>query len=219
MDVRVGLLVLLALAGNWVSDARDIADLKVSGVEEVGRRIDLCALCEEYVTVALNYLNDNKTHEDIMMALHDSCSQMRNLAEQCTVMVDRYAALFFSDVSSMQPEGFCKEVGLCKNAMVSSLLAKRNKCEVCRQAVDEVLDKLKDPDTELEIIEKLLKACNTVGDKYKSKQCKKMVFEYGPLLLVDAGSFVEKLDLCTTFHACAHQQDKTEGMIERVASS
>ncbi|KAH9605682.1 hypothetical protein KSS87_004918 [Heliosperma pusillum] len=199
MDVRVGLLVLLALAGNWVSDARDIADLKVSGVEEAVRRIDLCAVCEEYVTVALNYLNDDKTHEEIMMALHDSCSQMRNLADQCTVMVDRYAALFFTDVSSVQPEGFCKEVGLCKNAMVSSLPAKRNKCE-------------------LDIIEKLLKACNSVGDKYKTK-CKKMVFEFGPVLLVDAGSFVEKLDLCTTFHACTRHPAKIEGMIEMVTSS
>jgi len=173
--------------------------------------------------VALNYLNDNKTQEEVMEALHDSCSQMRNLADQCTTVVDRYSEIFFTDVSSVQPQGFCKKFGLCRNAMVTSLPEKRTKCEVCHQAVDEVLDKLNDPDTELDVIERLLKACNAVGDKYKSK-CKKMVFEFGPVLLVDAGSFVQKLDICTRFHACTKRQAETEevrsqGMIEMVTSS
>ncbi|KAK9723657.1 hypothetical protein RND81_05G016200 [Saponaria officinalis] len=218
MDVRVGLLVLLVLAGNWVSDARDIEASKVSGVD-----MDVCTLCEEYVTVALDYLNDDKTHDEVLEALHKSCSQMRNLAEQCTTVVDRYAEMFFTDISSVQPLGFCKTIGLCRKATVSSLPAKRTKCEICHQAVDEMLEKLKDPDTELGIIESLLKACNAVGDKYKSK-CKKMVFEFGPVLLVDAGSFVEKLDICTTFHACPRNQAETKevfpkGMIEMVTSS
>ncbi|KAL9227775.1 hypothetical protein vseg_003426 [Gypsophila vaccaria] len=219
MDVRVGVLVLLVLAGNWVSDARDIEALKVSGVEYGAGKIDVCTLCEEYVTTALDYLNDEKTHEEVLEALHKSCSQMRNLADQCTMVVDRYAEMLFTDISSVQPLGFCKKVGLCKKAVVSSLPTKRTKCEICHQAIDEVLDKLKDPDTELGIIESLLKACNAVGDKYKSK-CKKMVFEFGPVLLVDAGSFVEKLDICTTFHACPrHNAALPEGKIEMVTSS
>jgi len=169
MDVRVGILVLLVFAGNCISDARDIATLQVSDVEEVDK-IDVCAICEEYVALALSYLNDDKTQTEVMESLHNSCFQMHKLADKCTVMVDRYAGIFFTDVSSVQPDGFCKKVGLCRNpTAVSSLPEKRDKCEICHQAVAEVLEKLKDPDTELDIIERLLKACNSVGDKYKSK--------------------------------------------------
>ncbi|KAK9734349.1 hypothetical protein RND81_04G133500 [Saponaria officinalis] len=220
MDVRVGLVVLIAFAGIWVSDAKNYAASEDTGYES---KIDLCSLCENYVAVALDYLKDDKTENVIVEALYNTCSQMQILADQCTMMVDEYAKTFFSEVSSMQPEGLCKKVGLCTIPMASSLPAKGNKCDVCHQAVDQVLNMLNDPDNELGIIERLLKACNAVGDKYKS-QCKRTVFEYGPVFLVNSGIFVEKLDVCTTFHACTRLQvDKDRvlplAMIEMVTSS
>ncbi|KAE8726701.1 Detected protein of confused Function [Hibiscus syriacus] len=54
--------------------------------------------------------------------------------------------------------------------------------------------------TFLEIIEILLKACNSVQDYVK--KCKKIVFEYGPLILVNAEHFLETTDICTILHAC-----------------
>jgi len=65
------------------------------------------------------------------------------------MVVDYYAPLFFLEVSSVQPERFCKQVGFCRNAMISSLSGTRNKCELCHRAVDDFLDKLKDPDTKV----------------------------------------------------------------------
>ncbi|KAK4582228.1 hypothetical protein RGQ29_025410 [Quercus rubra] len=41
----------------------------------------------------------------------------------------------------------------------------------------------------LEIIELLLKACNSMENYVK--KCKKMVFEYGPLILANAEKFLE----------------------------
>ncbi|KAH9622576.1 hypothetical protein KSS87_016463 [Heliosperma pusillum] len=169
MDVRVGLLVLIVFAGNCVSDARNLAAAEDSDVEVAGKKIDVCTLCEQYVTVALDYIKDDKTQNEVLEALHKTCSQMHNLADQCVTMVDQYAETFFSEISSVQPEGFCKKVGLCRKPMVSSLPEKRDKCDVCHQAVNGVIDMLKDPDTELGIIERLLKACNAVGDRYKRK--------------------------------------------------
>ncbi|XP_074311877.1 uncharacterized protein LOC141647549 [Silene latifolia] len=219
MDFRVGLLVLIVFAGNLVSDARDLATSEGPGVDVAGTKIDVCTLCEQYVTVALDYLTDEKTQNEVLEALHKTCSQMHNLADQCMTMVDQYAETFFSEISSVQPEGICKKVGLCRNSMVSSLSEKKDKCDVCHQAVNGVIDMLKDPDTELGIIERLLKACNAVSDRYKHK-CKNIVFEFGPVLLVDAGSFFEKLDICSTFHACTrHQPKMEEAMIEMVTSS
>ncbi|PNX73557.1 saposin B domain protein, partial [Trifolium pratense] len=52
----------------------------------------------------------------------------------------------------------------------------------------------------LEIIETLLKVCNSV-DKFASK-CKRIVLEYGPLVFENAEKFLEKNDICTALHAC-----------------
>ncbi|XP_056685432.1 protein FAR1-RELATED SEQUENCE 5 [Spinacia oleracea] len=64
---------------------------------------------------------------------------------------------------------------------------------------DKALEKLNDPDTE----------------------CKSMVFEFGPLILVDAGKFIQNVDLCSTFDAWSRynagkQQESVEGRIKVV---
>lgn len=33
-------------------------------------------------------------------------------------------------------------------------------------------------------------------------QCKRLVFEYGPLILSNAEQFLEKTDMCNAIHAC-----------------
>ncbi|KNA20690.1 hypothetical protein SOVF_050110 [Spinacia oleracea] len=231
MDVRVGLVVLLVVAGTLGCDARNHHLSGIAGVSKLGGLrgpgehrgpIDVCTMCEEYTTLAVDYLSQNKTRDEIMESLHKACMQMHGLAKQCTTLVNYYAPLFFLEVSSVEPEGFCKKVDLCRNTMVSSMPEKRNKCDLCHRAVDEALEKLNDPDTELEVIQLLLKACNSVGKL--TKKCKSMVFEFGPLILVDAGKFIQNVDLCSTFHACSRyntgkQQQSVEGRIEMVTSS
>ncbi|KAK4803005.1 hypothetical protein SAY86_001208 [Trapa natans] len=54
---------------------------------------------------------------------------------------------------------------------------------------------------QMDIIEMLMHLCNSVEKKYV-KKCKRMVFEYGPLVLANAEQFLEAQDLCTTLHAC-----------------
>ncbi|KAL9236169.1 hypothetical protein vseg_010870 [Gypsophila vaccaria] len=224
MDVRVGLIVLLVFAGTWMSDTRNYAAAEDTGNEVVEIQINLCTVCEQSISKALNYLKDEEIQDEILGALHKTCSDIPNFGDQCKTLVDEFAKTFFSEVSSVKPQGLCKKVGLCRNATVSSLLGNTNKCDVCHLAVAGALNMLNDPDNELGIILKLLKACNAVGDKYKSK-CKRMVFEYGPIFLTNAGIFVEKLDVCITFHACTRpsQVDKERvlpgGMIEMVTSS
>ncbi|MBA0827525.1 hypothetical protein Goarm_012302 [Gossypium armourianum] len=52
----------------------------------------------------------------------------------------------------------------------------------------------------MEILELLLKGCNSVQN-YVQK-CKRLVFEYGPLILANAEHFLETTDVCTILHAC-----------------
>lgn len=33
-------------------------------------------------------------------------------------------------------------------------------------------------------------------------QCKRLVFEYAPIILINAEEFLEKTDVCTLLHAC-----------------
>jgi saposin len=64
-------------------------------------------------------------------------------------LVNYYAPLFFLEVSSVQPEEFCRRVNLCQQiAMISSQLHE-DSCGLCHRTVSELLVKLKDPDTQV----------------------------------------------------------------------
>ncbi|GAB2300772.1 hypothetical protein Dimus_034808 [Dionaea muscipula] len=209
MDSRAALFFLLILAVNWACDARYLPCSDLSGFQKTGKKVDVCTLCEEYTSVALDYLGENKTQAEVRVALHVACSQLHSLKHECITVVDHYAPLFFSQLSLVDADDFCKKVKLCGNTKISSLvLVKEDKCDLCHYAVDEVKLKLKDPDAKLEIIEILLKGCDAVENYVK--KCKAMVFEYGPLILSNAEKFLESTDICTTLHACS---PKTAGTI------
>ncbi|KAK1312188.1 hypothetical protein QJS10_CPA07g01262 [Acorus calamus] len=213
MGMRGGFLVLLVLAGSLAfADAR-ISMISDESVTQIGHQIietesensqafkrneRLCTLCEQFATQAITYLGENQTQTEVIKSLHQACSRLHSFEEQCLLLVDYYAPLFFMEVGSVDPEGFCEKVNLCEDVMV--LPQKQDSCEMCHHAMSEVLLKLKDPDTQLEIIEILLKACNQ-AQKYKTK-CKKLVFEYGPLIMANAEQILEARDLCVTLRVC-----------------
>lgn len=203
MDVRVGLLLLCLLGANWCCDARQLEKPYLSEMqtsEDVIKKDNVCTLCEEYAGQALEYLNRNKTQTEILELLHQSCSQLHSYKQQCLTLVDYYTPLFFLEVSSIQPAEFCRKVNLCQQIVLISTQLREDSCALCHRVISEVLVKLKDPDTQLEIIEVLLKACKST--KEYEKKCKRMVFEYGPLILANAEQFLETRDICTVLHAC-----------------
>ncbi|KAK7349713.1 hypothetical protein VNO77_07313 [Canavalia gladiata] len=191
MEERKGVLFLILLGAAWACDARELAK------PELNREIDFCALCEEYTTEALDYLNDKQ--DEIIDALHNTCHQLHAFRQQCIQLVDNYASHFFSDIASVQPGELCKMAYLCQSAKISSQVL-GNSCGLCEDTVSAVLAKLNDPDSMLQVMEALLKACNSM-EKFE-KECKRMVFEYGPLILMKAEKFLSAADICTTLHAC-----------------
>ncbi|RDX66042.1 Prosaposin, partial [Mucuna pruriens] len=190
---RVGLLFLILLGASWACDARELATF------ELNRKSDVCALCEKYATEALDYLNDIETQREVIDALHNTCYHVPSLKDQCIELVDSYASHFFSEIASVVPGELCKQFHLCKSANVSSQV-QGNTCDSCKDTVLVLLAKLSDPDTKLEIMEALLKGCNSM-DKL-AKKCKRMVIEYGPLILIKAEKFLKTTDICTALHAC-----------------
>ncbi|KHG03118.1 Proactivator polypeptide [Gossypium arboreum] len=216
MDVRLGLLFLFVLSASWVCDARQLeaAPVVLSGasvvqtnqgqdeevVENIVWKDNVCTVCEEFATEAINFLSQNKTQTEIVEVLHKSCSRIPSFEQQCITLVDYYVPLFFVEISLIQPEVLCKEVNLCQKFALISTQIREDCCGVCHHAVSEVLTKLKDPDTQLEIIELLLKGCDSVQNYVK--KCKSLVFEYGPLILANTENFLETTDVCTILHAC-----------------
>lgn len=211
--------MLLLISTCWYSNARDLLGLtgqskivsalelseklperEILHVEEINKNDQLCGLCEEFAAEAINYLSENKTQTEIISILHKSCSKIPSFKQQCIVLVDYYAPLFFLEASTIQAEEFCRKVALCQD--VTALRRHSEiECNLCHDVLTEALLKLKDPNTELEVVQVLLKACNSIGKS--AKKCKKLVFEYAPLILVNAEQFLEANDLCTILHACA----------------
>ncbi|KAG5552842.1 hypothetical protein RHGRI_010823 [Rhododendron griersonianum] len=167
---------------------------------EVGGNENVCTMCEEFAAEAIKYLVENKTQLEIIDILHKTCSQLVPLEQQCITLVDYYVPFLFQEIGSVQPGEFCQTVNLCEPRVVTSVPLSEDKCEICEYAVEEVLLKLKDPDTQLDILELLLKACDAVESYVK--KCKTMVLEYGPLILSNAEEFLETVDICTVIHAC-----------------
>ncbi|KAK6255578.1 hypothetical protein SCA6_016883 [Theobroma cacao] len=169
-------------------------------VKKVARNDNVCTLCEEFANEAIDYLSQNKTQTEIVEMLHKSCSRVPSFKQQCITLVDYYVPLFFMEVSSIRPEDFCQKVNLCQKVALISSQIREDSCGMCHRAIAEVLIKLKDPDTQLDIIELLLKGCDSMQNYVK--KCKRIVFEYGPLILTNAEQFLETTDVCTILHAC-----------------
>ncbi|KAG2404533.1 hypothetical protein LR48_Vigan03g071500 [Vigna angularis] len=197
MEGRMALLFLFVLAAAWACDARELA--KRDQLSKLSIKPDVCALCEEYTAKALDYLNENKTQQEIIGILHNTCHQLPPFNQQCITLVDFYAPLFFLEISSIQPEEFCHKIHICHVISYISSQVQEDSCGFFKDAVSTLLTKLKDSDTKLDIIETAVKVCNSV-EKYANK-CTRMVLEYGPLVFDSAEKFLENTDMCTAIYA------------------
>ncbi|XP_039846362.1 proactivator polypeptide-like 1 isoform X2 [Panicum virgatum] len=170
----------------------------------------LCQLCERYSTEALLYLKQNETQTEILSILHHECASLAPLKQQCITLVDYYVPLFFLEVSMLTPEKFCESVHLCTNGMKISLPTREGICGLCHHVLVEALVMLKDPNTQLEVIDLLLNTCSKAQNY---EQCKHLVLKYIPLVLVKGQKFLETTDVCTVIHACkTGTQLSMEGM-------
>ncbi|XP_062201888.1 uncharacterized protein LOC133904401 [Phragmites australis] len=167
----------------------------------------LCSACENFANEAVSYLSEKQTQDKIMEILHDACSQTFSLEQKCVELMDSYATLLFAKITEIKPEELCKQYGLCRDIAFFSGVGSDSTCVFCHHLLDEIMSKLKDPDAEFEIIQILLKECNKIEGHVQ--QCKRLVLQYIPLILVNGEKFLEKNDVCTLVQACDAGQKRT----------
>ncbi|ERN05411.1 proactivator polypeptide-like 1 [Amborella trichopoda] len=209
MGVGTRFLFLLLLTIIWTNvDARNYLihkDLEQESRSQtftlITRDERVCTYCEQFASEAFEYLGNNQTQTDIIKTLHQVCSSMYSFKHQCTSLVDYYLPMIFSEIAMINPEGLCAKVNLCNSeANVAPKASYLDGCEFCHRAVLEILMKLKDPDTQLEIVEILIKECKKAQGFVE--KCEDLVFEYAPLLLINAEQFLETKDICASVHVC-----------------
>ncbi|KAJ3680928.1 hypothetical protein LUZ60_015417 [Juncus effusus] len=234
MGSKEGFVLFLLLVFSWtVANARLIiktdiivAEYITEGSQDETNKLErkedvVCTVCENFTTQAIEYIKQNETQEEIVQHLHKACSQIKSFEQQCNLLVDYYARLFFTEIYNINPKDFCKEVDLCESSVsyYSTLLKpKQNStCVFCHHLVDEVLEKLKDPDSEFEILEMLLKECSKVQGHVQ--ECKKIVLQYTPLILMNGEKFLEKNDICTAIKACPVNKEPSIKSVSMETSS
>uniref|UniRef100_A0ACD5WAR3 Uncharacterized protein n=2 Tax=Avena sativa TaxID=4498 RepID=A0ACD5WAR3_AVESA len=173
----------------------------------VNRGIPLCSACQNFTTEALSYVNEKQSQDKVMQVLHHACSQTLSLEKKCVELVDYYAPLIFAKIAEIKPDELCKQYGFC-NSLLSGVRSEST-CVLCHQVMDEIESKLKDPDAEFEIIQLLLKECNKLQGHVQ--QCKRLVLQYIPLILVNGEKFLEKNDICEILKACDASKKKMVG--------
>ncbi|KAL6847989.1 hypothetical protein ACP4OV_022117 [Aristida adscensionis] len=181
---------------NILASLPDVS--KVIGLSSANGK--LCQLCEQYSTEALIYLKQNETQTEILSILHHACANLAPLKQQCITLVDYYIPLFFLEASMVNPEKFCESVHLCKKGMNIHQPTRLDTCGLCHHVHVEVLTILKDPNTQLKVIDLLFKTCSKT-ENY-AQQCNRLVLEYVPLILVKSQKFLEITDVCSEIRAC-----------------
>lgn len=194
------LLLLLLVAGPPAQAAKD-AGIKSSN--------PLCSACDNLASQAVTYLSQKQTQDKVRELLHDACSQSFSMEHKCVELMDSYATLLFSKIMEIKPEEVCKQYGLCRDTALFSGVQSDSTCVFCHHLLDEIMSKLKDPDAEFEIIQILIKECNKIEGHVQ--QCKRLVLQYIPLILVNGEKFLEKNDVCALVQACPASRKMTDG--------
>uniref|UniRef100_A0A0C9RXJ5 TSA: Wollemia nobilis Ref_Wollemi_Transcript_5758_1687 transcribed RNA sequence n=1 Tax=Wollemia nobilis TaxID=56998 RepID=A0A0C9RXJ5_9CONI len=169
-----------------------------------------CAVCEQFVEEAVYYVDQNKTRSEILSALHQTCSKLKMFSTECDSLVDYYASLFFMELETVKPKEFCQKISYCSDSSSLSLKLEQN-CDLCRAAMSEVKAELEDPETKMKMIEMMLDGCKRVPTY--TKECKRLVFEYGPVILTNMEKYLDSNDICSELHVCESQAGKLENKI------
>ncbi|XP_021303119.1 proactivator polypeptide-like 1 [Sorghum bicolor] len=219
--VQVMFIISLVL---WCTTSFAMDDAAATRIPNVGtlslsmkENPQLCQLCEEFASEALFYLNENETQTEIIDTLHQACSKFRSFKLECTSLVDYYAPLFFTKITSLSPEEFCASLSFCGEVTFIRLPRHEDTCTLCHEVVNEIVTNLEDSDMELKIIEILLKGCNN-AENFVQK-CRTLIIQNAPIIMEHIKKFLEKRDFCNSIHVCGGKSVRAGSQILRSLSS
>ncbi|XP_042446321.1 uncharacterized protein LOC122031252 [Zingiber officinale] len=187
-------------------------DEEIESESETAGNKKSCKLCEEFTSQATHYLSEHATRSEIPSTIHTQSLCRITIFGRTGAITSSHGNLSVSEWYSV----FAQQTV----SFVSSKLVPFVQCvpwldylapifflepdNSCRDVVAEVITKLEDPETELEVIEILLKGCNKL--KNYVQKCKKLIFHNGTLILVHAEKFLLKVDVCA-IHACKNSHE------------
>lgn len=61
--------------------------LHITGLNKIP---DVCELCEEYTSKALDYIKEDKTQNEIIGILHNTCNQLRSFEQKVGHLLDLF---------------------------------------------------------------------------------------------------------------------------------
>lgn len=72
----------VVLVGSALQIKNQGQEKEIQALDEVTRNKQVCKLCEEFATQALDYFADNKTQTEIIDMLHKTCSRVPSFTQE-----------------------------------------------------------------------------------------------------------------------------------------
>ena len=176
-------------------------------VQQVNDANATCILCEYFMHILSNYIQQKSTEKEIEQSLAKICQQMpKSLTGQCQEFVDNYAPVIVGTlVQEFDPTTVCRRLNLCTKQMTVNLphLTKVNSmgCGVCDYVSTYVHFALKRDSSEKSRQLALKTVCSHLSNDQKS-YCETLVQLFGPHMIkleTSVGTnFCQQLSMCQT---------------------
>ncbi|XP_043690109.1 uncharacterized protein LOC122640893 isoform X2 [Telopea speciosissima] len=179
---------------TFVNDACHIlpSDMRVKCVEMLGMHIDQ----------AIVFLQDYFSEENLCNST-GLCLSNANSFPMLNLDKDLHLSLSHDFLSkpAVHPRPLPKvQISSSMLQKFTNKVSDDKSCAACHAAMEDIRDDLEDPEMKIKVIKILLKACNNVENHVK--ECKRMVMEYGPLIMANIGKFLDDNDFCSIVHIC-----------------
>jgi len=94
---------------------------------------EFCEWCTTIMFFAKNYLQNNKTDQEIIDELKGLCGRLPSqIASECSAIVSEYGLVVLKMIANADPKTLCTEIGLCtsKTTKLFKIIAKKSNCEL-----------------------------------------------------------------------------------------
>lgn len=82
-------------------------------IAELSKKTDVCALCEEYTSKAIDYLNENKTQQEVIDILHNTCHQLASFKQKVAHLMNLSFSFRYCNCSQLMQ----------KSTLISTMLS------------------------------------------------------------------------------------------------
>ncbi|PVD38757.1 hypothetical protein C0Q70_01380 [Pomacea canaliculata] len=167
----------------------------------------LCELCKIVVQKAEEFLQQNKTEQEIEGELDKLCSLLPS-SDSCKQMVNEYLpTIIILLKQELTPDAVCQQLSLCTTAVNVAVSSEKEmkgsaiSCDMCKILAEKVDKVLEQNTTEAEITDVLVKACGFLKGDLNAR-CISFVDEYGPMIVKLIAQEITTAEICYSLKLC-----------------